>query len=90
MKISGVNSVGNYTIQIEFEDGVKGLVNLAELVGTGIFAVLQDEKHFARVHSTGYSIAWSDDLEIDAVTIYAELTGKAPSSYFSNGTYTTN
>jgi hypothetical protein len=51
---------------------------------------LQDEKHFARVHSTGYSIAWSDDLEIDAATIYAELTGKAPSSYFSNGTYTTN
>jgi hypothetical protein len=90
MKISGVNSIGNYTIQIEFEDGVKGLVNLAELVRTGIFAVLQDEEQFARVHSTGYSIAWSDDLEIDAATIYAELTGKAPFDYFSHGTYATN
>ena len=90
MKISGVSSKGNYTIQVEFEDGVKGLVNLSDLVSTGIFAVLKNEDQLARVRSTGYSIAWTDDLEIDAATIYAELTGKAPSSYFSNGTYATN
>jgi high-affinity K+ transport system ATPase subunit B len=90
MKISRVSSTGDYTIQVEFEDGVQGLVNLADLVKTGIFNVLKDENQFARVHTTGYSIAWSDDLEIDAATIYAELTGKAPSDYFSHGTYATN
>ena len=26
--------------------------------------------------ANGYSIAWSNELEIDATTIYSELTGK--------------
>ena len=28
------------------------------------------------VYTTGYSIAWSNELEIDATAIYSDLTGK--------------
>ena len=38
--------------------------------------MLQDKNQFAKVYTNGYSIAWSNELEIDATTIYAELTGK--------------
>ena len=46
------------------------------MVDKGIFKVLQDKSEFAKVYTNGYSIAWSNELEIDATTIYSELTGK--------------
>jgi hypothetical protein len=38
--------------------------------------VLQDQNQFAKVYTNGYSIAWSNELEIDAANIYSELTDK--------------
>jgi hypothetical protein len=37
--------------------------------------VLKDKKQFAKVYTNGYSVAWSNELEIDATTIYLEITG---------------
>jgi hypothetical protein len=37
---------------------------------------VQDKNQFAKVYTNGYSIAWSDELEIDATKIYSDLTGK--------------
>lgn len=77
MKVQSVKHVEKYTIHVKFTDGVEGDVELSGLVGKGIFNALQNEAVFAKVFTTGYSIAWSDELEIDADTIYMELTGKS-------------
>ncbi|MBU6159397.1 MAG: DUF2442 domain-containing protein [Bacteroidetes bacterium] len=90
MKIKKVKYADGYSIEVEFEDGIIGVVNLSDFIGTGIFSVLKDPVQFAKVYTTGYSIAWSDDLEIDAANIYSELTGKDPASYFTQTTYATN
>jgi hypothetical protein len=90
MKIKDVKYSGEYSIYVEFEDGTNGIVNLADLVESGIFSVLKDSDKFAKVYSTGYAVAWSEDLEIDAANIYSEITGKDPASYFSQTTYATN
>jgi hypothetical protein len=90
MKIVSVISTGGYTLQVAFEDGIKGRVDLSGLVKTGVFTVLKDEQRFAAVSTNGYSVAWSDELEIDAATIYSELSGKDPANFFSKGTYATN
>jgi Protein of unknown function (DUF2442) len=76
MKVQEVKYLSDYTISIKFEDGVLGTIQLNDLVEKGIFKVLQDKSEFAKVYTNGYSIAWSNELEIDATTIYAELTGK--------------
>ena len=76
MKVQEVKYLSDYTIRITFDDGVSGIVQLNELVEKGIFIPLQDKTQFAKVYSTGYSIAWSKELEIDANAIYAEITGK--------------
>lgn len=78
MKAVEVLPLENYSISVSFEDGVNGVVNLSELVKQGIFQVLQDVNLFLKVYTTGYSIAWSEELEIDALTIYAELLKKQP------------
>jgi hypothetical protein len=76
MKVQEVTYLSDYTISVKFEDGVSGTVQLNDLVEKGIFKVLQDKIEFAKVYTTGYSIAWSNELEIDANTIYSEVTGK--------------
>jgi hypothetical protein len=78
MKAIKVEALNDYNISIGFEDGIKGVVNLQELVEQGIFQILKDKKKFSKVYTTGYSIAWSDELEIDALTVYAELLNKHP------------
>ena len=76
MKVLEVKYISEYIISIKFDDGVSGTIQLNDLVDKGIFKVLQDKNQFAKVYTNGYSIAWSNELEIDATTIYAELTGK--------------
>jgi len=76
MKIQEVKYISDYIISIKFDDGVNGTIELNDLVEKGIFKVLQDKNQFAKVYTNGYSIAWSNELEIDATTIYSELTGK--------------
>ena len=76
MKVQEVKYLSDYKISVKFDDGVTGTVQLNDLVEKGIFKVLQDKNEFAKVYTNGYSIAWSNELEIDATTIYSELTGK--------------
>jgi hypothetical protein len=76
MKIQEVKNISDYIISIKFDDGVNGTIELNDLVQKGIFKVLQDKNQFAKVYTNGYSIAWSNELEIDATKIYSDLTGK--------------
>ena len=90
MKISYVKYAGNHSIHIGFEDGVNGSVNLSDLVESGIFSVLKDVALFSKVYTTGYSVAWSEELEIDAAALYAELTGKNPATFYSSRAHASN
>jgi hypothetical protein len=76
MKVQEVKYISDYIISIKFDDGVNGIIELNDLVQKGIFKVLQDKNQFAKVYTNGHSIAWSNELEIDATNIYSELTGK--------------
>jgi DUF971 family protein len=75
MKIESVQYVGGYALRVKFQDGVEGEVNLSDLVEEGIFKVLQDQELFSKAYSTGYSLAWSEELEIDANNLYMEVSG---------------
>ena len=91
MRVQEAIYKGGYAIHVLFEDGIAGTIQLDDLVENGIFLPLKDTTNFAKVYTTGYSIAWSDQLEIDAATIYAELSGKAPADVFSSPhSYATN
>jgi hypothetical protein len=77
MQLSAVKYISEYTLHVRFTDGTEGTVSLDELVGKGVFASLKDRTIFSKAYSTGHSIAWSDDMEIDSDRIYMELTDKA-------------
>ena len=79
-----VKYINDYTIFVSFDDGVSGIIQLNDLVEHGIFQQLKANDRFSKVYTTGFSIAWSEELEIDAANIYAELTGTISSNYFNN------
>ena len=77
MKIESVKYISGFTLHVKFLDGVEGDIELSDLVGKGIFKLLQSQELFAKAYNTGYSIAWSSELEIDSDTIYMEISGKS-------------
>jgi len=91
MKVISLNPLHDYKLQVTFDDGVSGVVDLKNFIKNGIFSILQNEELFKKVFSNGYSIAWSDELEIDALTVYAEILNKEPEDILAaNFNYATN
>ncbi|MBL7691166.1 MAG: DUF2442 domain-containing protein [Flavipsychrobacter sp.] len=87
MKAKEVRAVGEYKIFVTFEDGTSGVVDLNDLVQHGIFQSLKVGDAFGKVYTDGTAIAWSDELEIDADNIYAELKHANPSQLLNTPLY---
>ena len=71
-----VTPLPDYSIAVEFSDGVSGEVNLSQLVGKGVFKAWDDVERFNSVYVDEYgAIAWGDELDICADSLYMEITG---------------
>ena len=90
MKVISVNAIPDFKLHVVFDDGVSGVVDLKVFIQHGLFTDLKDEQLFSKVYTTGYSIAWSDELEIDAINIYAEILNKTPEEILSALSYAAN
>jgi hypothetical protein len=82
-KISKVKVLHGYRLELAFDDGVSGTVDLADLVGKGVFAVWQDYKAFERVQlgSSG-ELVWGDQVDLCPDALYLKVTGKKPEDLF--------
>jgi hypothetical protein len=66
-----------YKLEISYPDGVCGIINLSDSVGSGVFTPLKDEAFFRKVHIGNFGqIAWNDEIEICSDAAYLEITGK--------------
>jgi hypothetical protein len=82
-KIVNVKPLDGYKIHLEFADGIAGEVNLSHLAGKGVFIFWNKYANFKRVSiEGGRRLAWSDDIDIDADSLYLKLTGKTPDEIF--------
>lgn len=74
-----------YTLEVVFEDDVAGRVDLSDLTKDGIFQALRSPSKFSQVYvgHDGSCVAWNDQLEIDALQLYADVTGKTPEEILS-------
>jgi hypothetical protein len=77
--VTAVQPLDGYRVHIRFEDGVEGIVDLAEIISfTGVFAPLQDRAYFAQVYvnpDVG-TICWPNEADIDPDVLYALVTGE--------------
>ena len=77
MKAISVIPLPKYQLQVTFEVGVSGVVDLKDLLHTAIFASLKDEQVFNQVSFGQSAIFWSDEMEIDLLNVYLQLSGKS-------------
>ncbi|MCX6236519.1 MAG: DUF2442 domain-containing protein [Bacteroidia bacterium] len=71
--IRNIQVASENTLFIEFSDGITKLVNLKSYFTKGIFSQLKDPGYFELVKNNGYFIAWPNDQELSADTLYYSL-----------------
>ena len=79
--IIAAKTLGDYRLQLRFEDGTEGVVDLAtQLSFSGIFEPLRDASYFSqfRVDPELGTLAWPNGADLDPDVLYGRITGKAP------------
>ena len=82
--IVDVQALDGYRLKLRFEDGVEGVVDVAQLVPlTGVFAALRDRKEFVAVQVNPElgTICWPGGADLDPDVLYSLVTGMALPSY---------
>jgi hypothetical protein len=87
MQVTDLKYLQDYLVSITFDDGVTGIINFSDLVNQGIFTALKDKELFSKIYTSGYSISWSDQLEIDIAEVYSEISGKNPGDFFNTNIF---
>ena len=82
-KIAGVKTLESYRLELVFADGVRGIVDLSDLVGKGVFTLWRDYRAFeqARIGSSG-ELVWDDQIDLCPDALYLRTTGKRPEDVF--------
>jgi hypothetical protein len=82
-RISKVKVLPGYRLELEFDDGVSGTVDLSETVGKGVFAVWSDPLVFEQVHiGSAGELVWGEQVDLCPAALYLKVTGKKPEDIF--------
>ena len=82
-RISNVKVLSGYRLELEFDDGVSGIVDLSEAVGKGVFALWRDPLAFAQVRiGLSGELVWGDRIDLCPDALYLKVTGKKPEDIF--------
>lgn len=74
-----VECLNGYRLQIRFQDGVQGVIDVSEQVEfTGIFAPLKDRDYFGQVYVNADigTVCWPNGADLDPDVLYAAITGE--------------
>ena len=77
--IVAAKTLGDYRLQLRFEDGTEGVVDLAsQLSFNGIFEPLRDTAYFSRfrVDPELGTLTWPNGADLDPDVLYGRITGK--------------
>lgn len=82
-RISKVQALPGYRLELEFDDGVSGTVDLSGEVGKGVFAAWRDPRAFEQVRiGPSGELAWGDRIDLCPDALYLKVTGKKPEDIF--------
>jgi hypothetical protein len=82
--VVSVKPLEQHRLQVCFDDGVEGVVNVSDLVPfSGVFEPLREQTFFAqaRVHPELGTVCWPNDADLDSDVLYAAVTGKPIPDY---------
>lgn len=74
-----VRHLGGHRIWLKFEDGVEGVIDLAEFIRfEGVLAPLRDPVRVSdvSVHPELHTLHWPNGADLDPDVLYARISGK--------------
>ena len=82
-KITKVKVGQGFRLELTFDDGVSGAVDLSDLAGKGVFALWLDPSAFSqvRIGSSG-ELVWGNEIDLCPDAMYLRVTGKKPGDVF--------
>lgn len=82
-RLIAANPLDDYKIHLEFEDGTKGIVDLSEYAGKGVFSIWNDYRLFkeVRIGSSG-ELIWEDAADLCPDVLYMKLKKIRPEDVF--------
>ena len=71
-----------YKLMVEFEDGIKGIIDLSSWKGKGVFKYWDEEKRFSSfIITTDKKIEWNEEINMDPDAFYLKLVNKTFEEY---------
>jgi hypothetical protein len=68
---------------VTFDNGARGVVDLSDLVGKGVFTLWRDQRFFEQVQIGSFGeLTWSGNIDLCHDNLYLRLTGKKPEDVF--------
>jgi hypothetical protein len=74
-KIINVEPLSVYKLEIAFSDGVRGVIDLSELVGQGVFQQWKDPKKFfaVAIDPQTHTLAWPGGIDLCPDALYEDI-----------------
>jgi hypothetical protein len=82
-KVTRIKVLNNYRLELAFDDGQSGVVDLSHLAGQGVFSVWTDYAVFqqVRIGESG-ELIWNDQLDLCPDALYLQATQQRPADVF--------
>lgn len=82
-QITDVEYVGDYKLNLIFNDGLSGTIDLSFLFNDKNFNSLKDKKKFIQFGLEHGSLIWSNDLDVSSRFLHEKLFSHANTNYYS-------
>jgi hypothetical protein len=83
MKIIDAKALPGYRLQLHFDNGESGVVDLSEFVGRGVFLAWENPGTFEQVAVTSEgAVEWPGEIDMCPDSLYLRMTGKRPEDIF--------
>jgi hypothetical protein len=75
-RLTRIEARPGYHLWLEYDDDQRGLVDVSDLAGQGVFSLWNDSSTFAQVRIGEFGQAfWTDDTELCPDALHLRLTG---------------
>ena len=83
MEITEAKALPGYQLELRFDNGESGLVDLSEFVGRGVFSTWETPGVFEQVAvTTEGAVEWPGEIDMCPDALYLRMTGKKPEDLF--------
>lgn len=83
MKVTTAKPVGGYRLEVDFDNGIRGTIDLSDYAGIGAFQPWLQPGFFEQVSvSAEGDLSWPGGLDLCADALYLRLTGQSAEEIF--------